>query len=144
MFTRSEVRPETDFDFSGEMITKQSFAEECDINRILSQYQLTGVVNHLNHQAPQYGDVSQAPVDYQAALHQVQAAVTAFEGLPEAVRDRYQGDAMRFLDAFQRPEEEGFLRQAGLLAPPAGAGAPPASDVGGSSSAGLKPAGGQE
>lgn len=145
MFSRQEKRPETDFDFSGEQITKQAFKAECDIHNILSQYQQTGVITHLREEAqPQYGDVSDTPTDYQEALHTVQAAVASFEALPKAVKDRYQGDALRFLDAFQRPEEEGFLREAGLMAPRAGAGASPAPGVGDSTSAGSKPAGGQE
>jgi hypothetical protein len=145
MFSRQEKRVETDFDFSAEQITKQSFKDECDIHNILAQYRQTGVITHLREDAqPQYGDVSETPVDYQEALHQVQAAVASFEALPKAVQDRYQGDALRFLDAFQRPEEEGFLREAGLLAPRAGAGASPASAVGDSTPTGSKPAGGQE
>ena len=36
--------------------TRQSFKDECDINRIVDTYARTGMVNHLPRVAPQYGD----------------------------------------------------------------------------------------
>ena len=37
-------------------VTRNSFKQECDINRIVSTYAETGMVNHLARSAPQYGD----------------------------------------------------------------------------------------
>lgn len=37
-------------------MAKGSFAQECDINRIVDQYTQTGMVNHLPRLQPQYGD----------------------------------------------------------------------------------------
>ena len=36
--------------------TRQSFKDECDINRIVDTYARTGIVNHVPRVAPQYGD----------------------------------------------------------------------------------------
>ena len=45
------------FDKSTAM-TKQSFKDECDINKIMAKFQKTGALNHYAKHAPQYGDAS--------------------------------------------------------------------------------------
>lgn len=37
-------------------LTRGSFKDECDINRIVDTYARTGIVNHIPRVAPQYGD----------------------------------------------------------------------------------------
>jgi hypothetical protein len=37
-------------------LTRQSFADECDVNRIVDTYARTGIVNHLPRTPPVYGD----------------------------------------------------------------------------------------
>jgi len=128
MFTRVESVP-CDFDTGSESMTKQSMKEECDINNILRQYQMTGVINHLNEAQPQYADLPE-PMEYQDALHQVQAAEAAFYRLPQEVRQRYGNDPAGLLQALANPAEAGFLREQGILAPLAEAGASPAVDSG--------------
>jgi phage internal scaffolding protein len=128
MFTRAESVP-CDFDTGDVSVTKQSFKDECDINNILRQYQMTGVISHLNEAQPQYADLPD-PIDYQDALHQVQAAEAAFYRLPKEVRERYGNDPAGLLQALANPAEAEFLREAGILAPLAEAGASPAVDSG--------------
>ena len=41
-------------------MTKQSFADECDINNIMKRYIKDGVVNHLNTYQGNYGDFTGA------------------------------------------------------------------------------------
>jgi len=130
-------RPESiscDFETGEVSVTKQSFKEECDINNILRQYQMTGVIGHINEAEPRYADLPDA-VDYQDALHQVQAAEAAFYRLPKQVRERYGNDPAGLLQALANPAEAGFLREAGILAPLAEAGAAPAGDGGDSGGA---------
>lgn len=37
-------------------LTRQSFAEECDINNIVGTYTETGMINHIPRHEPQYGE----------------------------------------------------------------------------------------
>lgn len=42
--------------FPEQGLTKQSFRDECDINKIVDQFARTGVINNLPRGEPQYGD----------------------------------------------------------------------------------------
>ena len=145
MFARPEREKVKDsFDFSQEMVTKQSFKEECDIHNILAQYRQTGVINHLAHEG-HYHDVSEVLTDYQASLHRVADAQAAFGELPAAVRKRYHDDPVTFLQAVLDPAEAGFLQEHGVLkAAAAAAGASPAADVAVSTFEGSNSSGGQK
>jgi phage internal scaffolding protein len=125
MFTRVESVP-CDFDTGSESMTKQSMKDECDINNILRQYQMTGIINHLNEAQPQYADLPE-PMEYQEALNQVQAAEAAFNSLPQELRERYGNDPAGLLQALSNPAEAGFLQEQGILNAPALAGADAAS-----------------
>ena len=145
MFSRPEREKVKDgFDFSKDVVTKQSFKDECDIHNILSQYRQTGVINHLADASPEYADVSEYPQDYQVVAESARSAAAAFADLPEAVRRRYHDDPATFLKALVDPAESSFLTDAKILnaAPAAGAGGPPASGAGGSPSDDSKAAGG--
>ena len=80
-----EIRFQTQYDtFANPTITcetesrtKQSFKDECDINNILSKYQKTGIVNHINQSEGQYGDFT-SEQDYQKALNTVIQAQDMF------------------------------------------------------------------
>lgn len=78
--------------------TKQSFAEECDINCIVARAAAAGGLQ-LDARSAQarYGDFSSAPT-YQEALNLVLEAQTRFSELGSAVRDRFGNDASRFLE----------------------------------------------
>lgn len=77
-------------------LTKQSFADECDINAILNRWQKTGIIDHINQVAPQYIDLS-AVSDYHTSLNQVVAAQESFMALPAAIRARFGNDPGAFL-----------------------------------------------
>ena len=101
---------------SDEVITKQEHKDECDINNILKQYQLTGIVSHITGQQPVFEDLPDAP-DYQQALNTLMDAETAFSALPSMVRDFFQNDPHAFLEAFNRTELHDKLREFGLMRP---------------------------
>jgi phage internal scaffolding protein len=100
----------------GEMVTKQEFKDECDINNIISQFKLTGIISHINNNKPLYEDLPSQP-DYQTSLNTIIAAEEAFNSLPSTVRDYFNGDPARFLGAFNDPKMEDKLREFGLLNP---------------------------
>jgi len=97
-------------------MTKQEFKDECDINRILSQYKLTGIISHINKNQPLYTDLPDAS-DYQESLNTLNTAETAFASLPSVVRSHFNNDPGEFLAAFSDPKAEPFLREHGLLKP---------------------------
>lgn len=126
MFYRKHKR--VTLDCGDQMITKQSHKEECDIHRILRQYQRTGVLTHVQAARPTYQDLPES-VDYQQALHVMMEAEQAFAKLPASVRDHFRNDPAEFLAAFQDASQAEKLREFGLLkpkAPPLASEAPPA------------------
>lgn len=76
--------------------TKQSFAKECDINHIMSRYEKTGLIAHVNRVQGQYGDFA-GPPDYQEAMNMVVRAGDMFMSLPAKVRARFGNDPGEFL-----------------------------------------------
>jgi phage internal scaffolding protein len=125
MFSRSEAKPVLT-EVGTELLTKQSFRDECDINTIMKRFANTGEIHHLNEGSPQFLDLPDAE-DYQASLERVRAAEQAFSALPSAVRERYENSPANLLEALGQEGERQFLIDQGIIeAPPAKAGAPPA------------------
>lgn len=100
-----------------ELVTKQSFKAECDINNILKQYSRTGVINHVQSARPTYTDLPDA-IDYQQSLHTLMEADQAFAGLPAAVRNRFDNSPAAFLEALSDPAQEAYLREVGVFRAP--------------------------
>lgn len=103
--------------FPDDGMTRQEFAEECDINVLLSQYERTGVLNHYNTGVPQYLDVSDVP-DLQAAFAIHERAMAAFMTLPANVRKEFDNDPIRFTEFAGDPANLDRMREWNL-APPA-------------------------
>lgn len=102
--------------FIGQGATKQSFKDECDINRIMARYQVTGVLpEQLMPGNPQYVDVT--GIDYQNGMQQIAKAQSLFEGLPAKVRDRFKNDPAEFLNFAENPENQAALVEMGLGRP---------------------------
>ena len=93
--------------------TKQSFADDCNINLIVKRHAQRGLWDHLSPVAPRYGDFSKA-TDLQTAIELVTAAEEEFMQLPAAVRTLVDNDPVQLLNALA--DEDGFrdLVDAGL------------------------------
>ncbi|QCQ84831.1 DNA pilot protein [Blackfly microvirus SF02] len=104
-------------------MTRQEFADECDINVLMAQYERTGVLSHFNMATPQYLDVSEVP-DLRSALDAVSSAQTAFMTLPASVRREFDNDPVKFVEFAQNPDNVGRMREWGLAAPERVADAP--------------------
>ena len=94
--------------------TKQEFAKECDVNRVLAHYEKTGLLAHVNKYQAQYGDFSDIH-DYHGAMTAVVEAQAAFEGLPSKIRSRFANDPGAFLEFISDPANEDEARRIGLL-----------------------------
>lgn len=110
--------PEIDFgtDVEGPSLTKQEFAEDCDINLLMSRYEKTGVITHVNKAVPQYLDLSDVP-DLQRAIEIAREAETAFMQLPAAVRREFDNDPIKFVQFAEDPTNVDQLRAWGLAKP---------------------------
>lgn len=110
---------------SGELLTKQSFREQCDINFIVKQHASTGLWAHLNPIAATYEDASGA-VDLQQSIQAVRDAEAQFYSLPAAVRQAAQNSPVQFLEMLADQEAYDHLVSVGLPTEPIrAAGSPP-------------------
>lgn len=81
--------------FSGPGRTKQSFKDECDINRIMSRYAATGTLDFVNQREARFEDVSE--IDFQSAMQLVAESREAFMSLPSNIRSRFDNDPAKLL-----------------------------------------------
>ena len=98
-------------------MTKQAFREECDINRIMARYELTGQIEHVNRKQPIYGDFSQFS-DYQTMLGKVNQATEAFEALPSELRKELKYDPQNLFGWIQNPANKEKAIKYGLMQSP--------------------------
>ena len=87
-------------------LTQQHFKDECDINNILRQFNITGQLPEQTI-SPRYGDFTGIS-DYHSALNQVIAAEDEFMRLPADLRARFENDPaqlIQFLDNYENYNE---------------------------------------
>jgi phage internal scaffolding protein len=94
-------------------LAQQQFREECDINRILERFNVTGQLPVVPL-PPEFGDFS-GVFDYQTALNSVLDAQEAFDALPARVRERFANDPAAFVDFCLDEANKGELAELGLL-----------------------------
>jgi hypothetical protein len=104
----------------GESKTQQQFADDADVNNILSKCVRTGVIHPGVGELPPeqlYADVVEyQSYDYQQALDMVMDAERSFQDLPAKVRRHYNDSPHEFLQAVQNGDE--YLYEAGLATKP--------------------------
>ena len=83
-------------------LAQQQFKDECDINNILRQFNITGLLPE-NPVSPRYGDFTNA-VDYHSALNAVIAAQSEFDALPAQLRARFDNDPENLINFLDNPE----------------------------------------
>jgi len=86
----------------GPSLTKQSFSDVADINKIIARYEKTGMVENLNSRQPFYGDVS-AFVSYKDSLDIVNGAQALFMAMDANVRARFENDPQKMIDFLDDP-----------------------------------------
>lgn len=92
--------------------TKQSFKDDCDVNKIIPKYERTGILTHLNKIEGRYGDVT--GLDFQTAQDIVNEATNLFASLPSNVRNRFQNNPAMFLDFMDNPDNTDEMVKLGL------------------------------
>lgn len=122
-------RRRVSLDCGTELITKQSFKNETDINNILTQFKRTGIITHTSQHQPMYADLPDN-LDFQQSLAIVEQAENAFQTLPSVTRAYYNNDPATFLAALSDPSQKQQLIEFGIFndpnaPPPQPAGNPP-------------------
>lgn len=95
--------------------TKQSFASECDINRIMKRYVSTGVLPAAGIPGT-YGDFT-GPTELLDAYELVKKAEAQFASLPSAVRERFRNRPAEFLAFVGDEKNRAEAEKLGLLRP---------------------------
>lgn len=104
-----------DFVPVGPSMTRQEFAEDCDINTIMERYERTGELP-VNRGEPIYYDFTTVP-GLQDGLHLMQEAERAFMTLPAKVRRDFDNDAVAFAQFAVDPANLEQMRDWGLAKP---------------------------
>lgn len=105
-FTIPKDFPKTAYHPSRSM-TRQSFAKDADINNIMAQYAVSGVLvdpsNVDSARVPRFGDFSDL-VDYPTLVGRINQAQADFMTLPSGVRARFDNNVENLLDWIGDPK----------------------------------------
>lgn len=101
----------------GPGVTKQSFKDECDVNKIIARFEKTGMIEAINKKQPFYGDVS-ALVDYHEALNVVAEAQSLFNAMSAEVRERFSNDPEKMIAFLNDKSNDKEAIEMGLVIPP--------------------------
>lgn len=99
-------------------LTKQSFKDDCDVNRIMAKYQSTGVLEHVKYMhenSLRYGDFT--GFDFRDVCDRVVQAQEMFDTLPAKLRYRFENDTAQFLDFVSDPRNKDEMVTLGLMPP---------------------------
>lgn len=103
-------------EFKKPSLTRQSHADESDINRILGKWRQTGFINNVNLHRPAYEDFSNTE-GYMEAMNAIKKAEEVFAALPSRVRARVGNDPAALVDFVNDPANDEELRELGLKNP---------------------------
>jgi len=96
-------------------LAQQHYKDECDINNILRQFNVTGMLPE-STLSPKYGDFTGIS-DYKTALDRVIAADEEFMSLPAQLRARFNNDAAELIEFLENDENRADAEKLGLVEP---------------------------
>lgn len=114
---RIRERPRFTKEFKKPSLTKQEFAQECDINVLMKRYQKTGLFPQRPGDVPRYVSNIGAP-DFQTALNLVMTAESEFKSLNSELRKRFDNDPYKFYEFVNNPENAEEAIKLGLREKP--------------------------
>lgn len=97
----------------GESMTKQADTPATDINAIVKRFIKSGILDGMRAGEAKYGDFT-GYQDYHGALSRVRDAEREFMLHPAEVREKFDNDVGKFLDALADPEQYEQLVEDGL------------------------------
>lgn len=93
--------------------TKQSFAEEADINTIVRRFHISGELP-TNVRMPTYADFGEV-FDFQTAMNAIREAQESFMAMPAHVRARFHNDPAEFVDFCSNQANRAEAEKLGLI-----------------------------
>lgn len=111
----------------GPSMTRQEFAEECDINTLMARYDAHLSDPMRSIREPMYVDFTDMPDTLMGTMALVQEASDAFYRLPAIVRREFDNDPVMFTEFASDPANIDQLRTWGLAKPKPAEPAPPSS-----------------
>lgn len=96
-------------------LAQQQFKDECDINNILRQFNITGQLPNAPL-SPRYGDFTGIS-DYKTALDRVIAADEEFMSLPAELRARFDNEPANLIEFLDNEENRLEAEKLGLTTP---------------------------
>jgi muconolactone delta-isomerase len=93
----------------GKSMTKQSFKDATDINRLLSRAQKAGTLSHLERFQGNYADFSD--FDFHTAQNTLAEARTIFDALPSEIKKEFDHDPAAFFAYANDPENADDLEK---------------------------------
>lgn len=97
VYSRFDLPPSPSLKFAKASLTRQEFADESDLNKIMEKYAAGIAPIPRGDRAPMFGDFSSLP-DYQTSLEMIRQADDAFMQLPSKLRERFDNDPAKLLD----------------------------------------------
>jgi phage internal scaffolding protein len=97
-------------------LTQQHYKDESDINNILRQFNITGLLPE-SPLSPRYGDFTGIS-DYHSALNAVIAAESEFEGLPAQIRARFNNNPEELINFLENDQNYDEAVKLGLVNQP--------------------------
>jgi phage internal scaffolding protein len=98
-------------------IVQQAHKDHCDVNRIISKYDRTGLLTHVKDSVARYGDFTEVN-EYQEALNLVIRAQDSFDDLPSDIRKRFANDPGEFFEFATNPANSDEMYRLGLAVKP--------------------------
>lgn len=116
-FSKGNGQEHAAFLTEGPSLTRQEFAEECDINTIMQRYDgyLSDPMRSMRE--PRYVDFADMPQDLMGFMRLQQEAADAFMTLPAQVRKEFENDPIQFVAFAADPGNLEQMREWGLAAP---------------------------
>ena len=98
----------------GPSMTKQAHKDECDINRILERYRMTGVLTHVSAIEGHFGDMPDFE-DFHEVQNFLLEANEQFMALPAKIRAAFDNDVQKLVAALDDPDRHDELIDMGLI-----------------------------
>lgn len=102
---------------SGPSLTRQEFADECDINQLMQRYDQVLADPLRSVREPRYYDFTSAPLTLMDAMAVMQRGEEAFMTLPALVRKEFDNNPAMFVDFASDAENLPQMRTWGLAPP---------------------------
>lgn len=99
-------------EYVGVDMCKQSFKDECDVNKIVKRFETSGMLPVVEGREPEFFDCT--GLDFHRMMDVVAGAQARFDALPAHVRKRFANDPQEFVEFAQSPENRSELVKMGL------------------------------